>query len=318
MQVYRKLDELPANLGNTVLSVGNFDGVHRAHHHVLQEIIRRTRELTGTSMVVTFDPHPVKILRPDATPRMITPLPMKLRLLAATGIDATLVLPFTRDLSLLSPRQFAEQILRDRLHAREVHEGFNFHFGHKAAGNTDLLKELGRELGFDVQIYPAMKVRGDVVSSSRTRELLQAGDVIPAHRLLGRSFSIISTPGRGRGYGAKYTVPTINLSRYDEMVPKNGVYITRTHVSGELFDAVTNVGVRPTFGEDSFAIESHLLNFHPISLTAQTEVELCFLDRLRDEQKFPSVEDLREQISKDVHKARRYFRHLARVTGTRP
>src|SRR5690348_11552012 len=177
MHVYRNLDEVPANLGGTVLSVGNFDGVHRAHQYVLAEIICRARELDATSMVVTFDPHPVKILRPDAAPRLITQLPMKLRLLAATGIDATLVLPFTRDLSLLSPRQFAEQILRDRLHAREVHEGFNFHFGHKAEGNTDVLQELGREFGFEVKIYPAMKVRGDVVSSSRIRELLQSGDV---------------------------------------------------------------------------------------------------------------------------------------------
>src|SRR5581483_5929438 len=198
MHVYRNLDEVPANLGGTVLSVGNFDGVHRAHRHVLAEIIRRARELNATSMVVTFDPHPVKILRPDAAPRLLPPLPMKLRLLSATGIDATVVLPFTRDLSLLSPRQFAEQILRDRLHACEVHEGFNFHFGHKASGNTDLLQELGRECAFEVKIYPAMKIRDNLVSSSRIRELLQAGDVTRAHRLLGRAFSILSTPGRGR------------------------------------------------------------------------------------------------------------------------
>ncbi len=312
MHVYRNLDELPANLQATVLSVGNFDGVHRAHRHVLAEIIRRARELNATSMVVTFDPHPVKILRPDAAPRLITPLPMKLRLLAATGIDATVVLPFTRDLSLLSPRQFAEQILRDRLHAREVHEGFNFHFGHKAAGTTDVLKELGREFTFEVKIYPAMKLRGDIVSSSRIRELLQAGDVTRAHRLLGRAFSILSTPGRGRGYGAKYTVPTINLSRYDDLVPRDGVYVTQTRIASECFDSVTNVGNRPTFGADSFAIETHLLNFHPLELTADTEVELSFMKRLRDEIKFPSVEDLRAQIAKDVHRARRYLHHLAR------
>ncbi len=148
MHVYQHLDELPGNLGPTVISVGNFDGVHRAHQHVLAEIIRRARELHSTSMVVTFNPHPVRILRPDAAPRLLTPLPVKLRLLAASGVDATLVLPFTRDLSLLSPRQFAQQILCDGLHAREVHEGFNFRFGHKAAGTTDQLQELGRELGF--------------------------------------------------------------------------------------------------------------------------------------------------------------------------
>lgn len=313
MHVYRHLDELPGKLGPTVLSVGNFDGVHRAHQHVLAEIIRRARELGATSMVVTFDPHPVRILRPDVAPRLITPLPVKLRLLAASGVDATLVLPFTRDLSLLSPRQFAEQILRDAVHAREVHEGFNFRFGHKAAGTTEQLKELGRELGFDVKIYPAMKVNGDAVSSSRIRELLLSGDITRAHRLLGRAFSIVSTPGRGRGYGAKYTVPTINLSRYEDLVPRDGVYITQTRVGEDCFDSVTNIGNRPTFGADSFAIETHLLNFHPIELTPETEVELWFLKRLRDEIKFPSVDDLRAQIAKDVHRARRYFEVLART-----
>jgi len=313
MHVYRHLDELPRDLGPTVLSVGNFDGVHRAHQYVLAEIIRRARELHASSMVVTFDPHPVRILRPDAAPRLITPLPVKLNLLAATGIDATLVLPFTRDLSLLSPPQFAEQILRDALHAREVHEGFNFRFGHKASGTTDDLKTLGRELGFEVKIYPAMKIHGDAVSSSRIRELLQSGDLARAHRLLGRAFSIVSTPGRGRGYGAKYTVPTINLSRYEDLVPRDGVYITQTRVAGECFDSVTNIGNRPTFGADSFAIESHLLNFHPLELTADTEVELSFLKRLRDEIKFPSVDDLRAQIAHDVRRARRYFELLART-----
>ena len=318
MRVFRDLDEVPRNFGPTVVSIGNFDGVHRAHQTVLREVIARARQLGGHAMAMTFDPHPTRILRPDVAPKLLTPLPIKLKLLAQEGIDGVLVLTFNRDLSDMSAHDFAAEILARGLRAREVHEGFNFHFGHKAEGNLDRLAEFGRDFGFEVVKYPEMRIRGEVVSSSRIRALLAAGQVSRARHLLGRTFSILSTAGRGRGYGHKYTVPTINLSRYDELVPKNGVYITRTHVSGELFDAVTNVGVRPTFGEDSFAIESHLLNFHPISLTAQTEVELCFLDRLRDEQKFPSVEDLREQISKDVHKARRYFRHLARVTGTRP
>jgi riboflavin kinase/FMN adenylyltransferase len=210
----------------------------------------------------------------------------------------------------MTPLEFVEQVIVRALHAREVHEGFNFHFGHRAQGNVERLAEFGREFGFEVRIYPALTIRGEVVSSSRIRELLAAGNVSRARHLLGRVFSLVSTPGRGRGYGHKYTVPTINLSRYDEAIPRRGVYVTRTRVNGETFDSVTNVGVRPTFGPDSFAIESHLLNFHPISLTAQTEVELCFLRRLRDEQKFPSVDALREQIAHDVKHARRYF-HLA-------
>lgn len=293
-----------------MLTVGNFDGVHRAHQHVLREVVRRARELGAHSLAVTFDPHPVRILHPDAAPPLITPLPIKLRLLAATGLDAVLLLPFTRDLSLLTPRQFAEEILHRQLHAREVHEGFNFRFGRKAKGDVRQLADFGREFGFELKVYPEMCIRSHSVSSSRVRELIAAvGDVSDARHLLGRPFSIMSNPGRGRGYGAKYTVPTINLSRYQDLVPRDGVYITRTRVAHECFDSVTNVGNRPTFGADSFAIETHLLNFHPLDLTPETEVELFFLRRLRSEIKFPSVEELRAQIAADVHKARRYF-HL--------
>lgn len=316
MKIFRHLEELPSDLGRTVLSVGNFDGVHRAHQHVLWEVVRRARELGAVSLAVTFDPHPVRILHPEAAPRLITPLPIKLRLLAETGLDAVLLLPFTRDLSLLTPRQFAEEILHRKLHAREVHEGFNFRFGRKAKGDVPQLMELGREFGFEVKVYPEMCIRGHSVSSSRVRELVTEGDVSDARHLLGRPFSIISNPGRGRGYGAKYTVPTINLSRYEELVPRDGVYITRTRVAEECFDSVTNVGNRPTFGAESFAIETHLLNFHPLELTPETEVELCFLRRLRAEIKFPSVEELRAQIAADVHKARRYF-HLAQLMSAR-
>ncbi len=310
MQVFRQLDEVPAGFGPTILSVGNFDGVHRAHQHVLKDVVRRASELGVRSMVVTFDPHPVRILRPEVGPKLITPLARKLDLLGNTGVDATLVLPFTRDLSMTTARDFAVEVLGKRLQAREVHEGENFHFGHRAAGTVSGLSEYGRDAGFEVKAYPFLEVRGDKVSSSRIRELLRQGDVSQARQLLGWTFSIVSTPGRGRGYGHRYTVPTINLSRYDELVPKDGVYITRMQVNGECFDSVTNVGNRPTFGSDSFAIESHLLNFHPIELTAQTQVELWFLHRLRDEKKFPSVDDLRAQIAHDVQKARRYFRLL--------
>jgi len=222
-----------------------------------------------------------------------------------------LLLPFTRDLSLLTPRQFAERILKKKLHAREVHEGYNFHFGHKAAGDVGLLSELGREMGFGVKIYPEMKLRGEPVSSSHIRKLLNQGRVSRARHLMGRPFSILSTAGRGRGYGSKYTVPTINLSRYEELIPGDGVYIARTRVGEECFDSVTNVGNRPTFGADSFAVESHLLNFHAVELTPETEVEVYFLSRLRDEVRFPSVEALREQIGRDVKKAQRYFQRLA-------
>ncbi|MGD0825688.1 MAG: bifunctional riboflavin kinase/FAD synthetase [Terriglobales bacterium] len=316
MRTFHKLDDVPREFGPAVVSVGNFDGVHRAHRHVLDEIVLRAQAGHAQSVVVTFEPHPARILRPDHNLKLLTPLPEKLRLLEATGVDAVLLLPFSRDLSLMTPHQFAHEILKKRLRAREVHEGYNFHFGHKAAGNIQMLRELGREMGFEVHDYPEMRLRGENVSSSHIRKLLSEGRVNRARHLLQRPFSILSTAGRGRGYGARYTVPTINLSHYDELVPKHGVYITRTRVGGECFDSVTNIGNRPTFGNDSFAIESHLLNFHPIQLSAETEVELHFLDRLRDEIKFPSVEALKEQIGRDVGTAQKYFRRLGRAAAS--
>jgi riboflavin kinase/FMN adenylyltransferase len=314
MQVFHKLADVPATFGPTLVSIGNFDGVHRAHSHVLREIVSRARQQGAKAMAVTFEPHPARILRPDCGLKLITPTPEKLRLLEGSGLDAVLLLPFGRDLSLMTPRQFAEEILKKQLHACEVHEGFNFRFGHKAAGNVSLLAELGREMGFEVKVYPEMKLRGESVSSSQIRRLLNEGRISRARHLLGHPFSMLSTPGRGRGYGSKYTVPTINLSRYEEFVPKDGVYITRTRVGDECFDSVTNVGGRPTFGAESFAVETHLLNFHPIELGPETEVEIHFLERLRDEIKFPSIEALREQIARDVLQARRYF-HLLKSTA---
>jgi len=310
MDVFHKLDDVPADYGPTLVSVGNFDGVHRAHAHVLAEIVLRARAQGAKAVAIAFEPHPTRILKPELGLKLLTPTREKLRWLATTGVDAVLLLPFGRDLSLMTPQQFAERVLKDKLHAREVHEGFNFRFGHKAAGNVEMLSELGREMGFEVVVYPEMTLRGETVSSTRVRKLIGEGRVSRARHLLARPFCILGVPGRGRGYGSKYTVPTINLARYDELVPKDGVYITWTRVGDERFDSVTNVGNRPTFGAESFAIETHLLNFHPIELTPETEVEICFLERLRDEVKFPSVEALREQIARDVKRARRYFQLL--------
>jgi len=312
MQIFHKLDEIPADFGPSLVSVGNFDGVHRAHVRVLKEIMARSRERHARSVAVTFDPHPMRILRRGATLKLFTPEREKIRLLEATGIHAAVVIPFTRDLSLMGPREFVKLILCDRLHAVEVHEGYNFRFGHKAAGDVKLLTELGAECGFQVITYPELRLGGESVSSTRIRELIRKGDIRRARLLLGRPFSIQATAARGRGYGSKYTVPTINLNRYEELVPRDGVYITQTRVGAECFNSVTNVGNRPTFGSDSFAVETHLLNFHPLELTADTEIEISFLSRVRDEIKFGSVEELRQQIQRDIARAERYFRLMAR------
>jgi len=315
MHAFHKLEDVPADFGPTIASVGNFDGVHRAHVHVLGTVVDRARESGRKSLAVSFEPHPIRILSPDSGLRLLTPTPEKVRLLARTGLDAVLLLPFTRDLSLLAPQRFAHDILRKVLRAEEVHEGYNFHFGHKAAGDVNLLTEFGRKMGFEVHVYPEMRLRGEPVSSRHIRKLIQEGRVSRARHLLARPFNILSTAGRGRGYGAKYTVPTINLSRYEELVPADGVYITQTRVGEECFQSVTNLGNRPTFGAESFAIETHLLNFHPFPLNPETEVEIYFFERLRDEIKFPSVEALRQQIAQDVKKARRYF-HLVRLRSS--
>ncbi len=308
MRIFRSLEEVPGGFGPTIVSVGNFDGVHCGHQEVLREVARRARETGSQAVAVTFEPHPLRVLRPEIAPRLITPPREKEALLAQNGLDALLVIPFTVAFSMTTPAEFARDVLAGRLRAKEVHEGENFHFGHKAQGTTGRLAELGSDYGFAVKSYPVMMLRGSPVSSSHIRELLRAGRVSRVRHLLGRVFSVTAGAGPGRGYGSKYTVPTINLGRYDELVPGNGVYVTRTRVDRETFNSVTNVGNRPTFGEDSFAIETHLLDFHPIEVTAQTEVEISFLQWRRAEIKFPSVEALKQEIGKDVRGAQRYFR----------
>jgi riboflavin kinase / FMN adenylyltransferase len=272
------------------------------------------------SIAITFDPHPARVLRPGSCPPLITPLAEKLELLEATGIDAVLVLPFTDEFSHMTARQFATEVLQQTLHVKELHEGENFRFGYQAEAGIDSLEALGQELGFAVRVYAPQKIRGEIVSSSRLRSLIAEGIMNQARALLGHSFAVRSTPASGRGYGTRYTVPTINLAPYSELLPAHGVYITTLTVglgaSSESFDAVTNVGNRPTFGADSFTVESHLLNFHPIALDEQTPLTLTFLRRLRGEIRWPNPEALKEQIGRDVAKARRYF-SLCRAVGSR-
>jgi len=314
MQIYRSLTELPSDLGPTVATIGNFDGVHCGHRWVIAEVIARAHARNLRSLAITFDPHPVRVLHPEIALKLITPLQQRLDLLASTGLDAAIVLPFTHDLSLLSARQFVSGILRDTLQVVEVHEGDNFRFGHDAEAGADTLEQLGRELNFAVSIYPPRSLRGMPISSSRIRSLIAEGNLSAARALLGRSFSVHSKPASGRGYGTKYAVPTINLAGYPELLPANGVYATLLRIGNEVFEGVSNIGNRPTFGADSFAVETHLLNFHPIALTEQTLLELTFLHRLRGEKKWPTPEALREQITRDVKKAQRLFALTRAVT----
>jgi len=281
---------------------------------MVKQMVRRAKAQGCLSVAVTFNPHPARYLRPGSSFKLLTPEPEKLRLFAEAGLDAVVLLPFDEAMRLTTAREFAQKILCDALHTREIHEGFNFRFGNKGAGDIHTLAEFGREFRFEVFSYPEMRLRGMEVSSSAIRKLLHDGQVHLARHLLGRVFSVLSSPVHGRGYGSKYTVPTINLAPYSELVPQNGVYVSRTRVGDEMFDSVTNIGNRPTFGAESFAIETHLLDFHPVDLSEDTEVEVFFLRRLRAEIKFSSPEALREQIENDVRAAKRYQR-LRKVFG---
>jgi riboflavin kinase/FMN adenylyltransferase len=278
---------------------------------VLRSMVERARELNAQSAVVTFDPHTSRVLQNTVRKPLLTTLAQKLDLLAATGLDLALVLPFTPELRHWSAREFAERVLRDGLHTVEVHEGETFHFGYGAEGDVSSLSELGRELGFAVRAYEPRILDGAPVSSSRIRALIGEGKIFEANALLGRNFAVRSTPASGRGYGTRYTVPTINLAPYDDLLPAHGVYVTKLAVGAEasrrVFQGVTNVGNRPTFGADSFAVETHLLDFEPIELTEATPLELSFLARLREERRFDSPEALREQIGCDVAEAKLVF-----------
>ncbi len=311
MQTYRELREIPADFGATIVAIGNFDGVHRGHRYVLAQVLERARSKGAKAVALTFDPHPVRIVRPQQHVPLITPLAVKLELLEQTGIDAAVVLPFTQAFSEIDAEVFAADVLARGLKAIEVHEGDNFRFGRGAHAGTKELAEYGRRLGFDVVVYAAQHVRGMAVSSSTVRGLIAAGDMKRARWLLGRSFAVESLPASGRGIGSKLTVPTINLAPYSELLPAIGVYATQLQIGGRCFDAVTNVGNRPTFGEDSFAVESYLLDFEPVDLSGELRVH--FLTRMREERKWPTPEALRAQIMKDVSWAGHYFRHLRRA-----
>ena len=259
-------------------------------------------------MAITFDPHPEQFLRPAQAPRLLTPVEERLRLLALTGIDAVVVLPFDEALASLAAREFVRGILVEALGLRSLHEGGNFRFGHHAEAGVAELKQLGAEFGFAVHVHPPVQARGLEVSSSAIRDLVAAGDMTRARWMLGRPFEIRSTQARGRGIGTRLLVPTVNLAPYDGQLPAFGVYVTRLTVGGRRFQAVTNVGNRPTFGEASFAVESHILDFEPVELNEETPIDLEFLLRLRGEQEWPSPEALKTQILKDVARAKWYFR----------
>ncbi len=290
----------------SVLTIGNFDGVHLAHAELIRQVAAAGRARAAVSAVVTFEPHPARVLRPAAAPMLLTPFDAKARLIERLSPDLLVVLPFTEELSRLSPADFAAQILSAKLHARAIFVGENFRFGRGQAGNVEILTTLGRTHGFEVQIVPLLKIRGERVSSSRIRALLTEGRVSRACRLLGRPYSIRGPIVRGHGVGRQETVPTLNLPAGDQLIPRPGVYISRARTPSTECNTVTNVGVRPTFGGGALSIETHLLDF--AGQVSDEFLEVEFLRRLRDEIKFPSPAALKAQIGRDVERALKFFR----------
>jgi riboflavin kinase / FMN adenylyltransferase len=317
LQIFRSLVEIPSGFGPSVAVIGNFDGVHRGHSLVLAAVTAEARSNGWRAIAITFDPHPEQFLRPEKATGLLTPMPERLRLLARTGIDAVLVLPFDQTLACLSARDCVKTILVDKLQVRSMHEGANFRFGHRAQAGVSELAAFGREFGFTVTAHPAVVVRGLAVSSTSIREFVAAGDVRRARWMLGHTFAVRATPAHGRGIGGRLLVPTVNLAPYSGLLPAFGVYITRLTINGRCFQSITNVGNRPTFGEPSFAVESHILNFEPVDLTEGTPLELEFLLRLRPEIIWPSPEALKAQIMKDIGRAKQFHR-LAKAIKSGP
>ena len=317
MKVYRSLEEVPAGFGPSSLTIGNFDGVHAAHRRILTRVRDVAVSRGLKSSVLTFDPHPTRIVAPARTPALMTSPAGRCALMAAAGIDQVLILPFTEAIAALTPEEFVERILVNKLDARAVLVGDNFRFGHAQAGNTRVLNDLGARFGFTTEVVSAVRMRGQMVSSSAIRLAIQSGNVSRACRMLERPYALEGEVVSGRGVGSRQTVPTLNLATTAEVLPARGVYITRTHSleDGGAWPSITNIGNRPTFDGGEISIETFLLE--PLAGETPRHIRVEFLQRVRDERKFPDPNALKTQILRDVSRARAYFRRLNRFAGAR-
>lgn len=289
----------------STVTVGNFDGLHLGHQKILGSVVVRARSTGTLAAVVTFDPHPLKVLRPAQAPRLLQTYEQRLAGFESLGIEATLLLNFNPELAILSPEAFAGRILREQLGAAAILVGQNFRFGYKQAGDVAVLQEIGQRSGFQVEIVPPVIVEGEVVSSTAVRLAVATGRVEDATRFLGRPFALTGKVQRGAGRGTTILVPTLNLAAEQELLPKVGVYATETIVGEKSYRSATNVGFRPTFDGKTLSIESHLFDFSKIIVEGALEVR--FRRRLRDELKLNSVDELRRQIAADLQQARDFF-----------
>jgi riboflavin kinase/FMN adenylyltransferase len=296
---------------SSVVSIGNFDGVHLGHRSILKTVVERARTIGAQSVAMTFSPHPVHFFAPERAPRLITTLEQKIEIIREAGIDLLFIAPFTQEFSRLSPEHFVREYLIDGLKAKTVCVGGNFNFGYRQRGTVQTLREC--QSSFEVIEVPPVRVRGTTVSSSRIRELTEAGEVSAACRLLGRWIRLEGAIVSGAGRGRTMDAPTLNLASENELIPKPGVYVTRISLDDSApINAVTNIGFRPTFNESTLTIETFVIDGrhdHP----ANAKLDVIY--RLRDEKKFASADDLKNQILIDVERARKFFRLLTKGKG---
>ncbi len=310
MRIVRGLQPSPPDLPGSVVALGAFDGVHLAHQKILDLAIARARALGASAVACTFDPHPLQVLRPGQAPEPITTLEERLELIAERGIDVTVVIPFTLELSQVEPEAFVEDVLVGTLRAREIVVGFNHTFGRGARGDARLLQSLGPRLGFRTHVIPPLEVGGTPVSSSAVREALRAGDVALARRLLGRPWTVRGVVVRGAGRGRRLGFPTANVRPDRPLLLATGVYagyarIGLEETAGQSGDGghkcVVNVGYRPTFGEDQYWVEAYLIDFS--GDLYDRPIRLALAERIREERKFPDLDALVKQVRADVETA---------------
>jgi riboflavin kinase/FMN adenylyltransferase len=307
MKIFNDVEMLRAHLHDTVATIGNFDGLHRGHRAIIDRVLARANTIGGSSLMITFDPHPLSILAPDRAPEMIATARQKQALLEEAGLQFVLILPFTMELAEVSPEDFVRGHLFKGLGLEEVYVGANFNFGKGRAGTAETLLEQCSKLGIHAEQVAEVRYLGSPVSSSRIRRAILAGEVELAGELLGRPYVIEGTVVHGDGRGTTLGYPTANLISHNLLLPQDGVYVTEAVFDRIARPAVTNIGSRPTFTDARYAIETHILE-SPGNLYDQ-QIEVRFLARLRQELKFDSVDALVGQVCKDIERAREYFQN---------
>jgi len=302
MHIIRHLNDLPAEARGGAVSIGNFDGVHRGHVQIVRRLLDRAKEAGGPAIVFTFDPHPVRLLRPDQCPPPLTWTERKAELLARLGVDWIVAYPTDEALLRLSPQDFFRRFVQETLAARAMVEGANFYFGRNREGTIEKLEELTAKAGITLEVVPPVELDGAVVSSSRVRELIRAGKVDQAQRLLSAPYRIRGMVTHGAGRGAKIGFPTANLDAIDTLLPAQGIYAGRAWAGGEFWPAAIHLGPSPTFGDAIVRVEVHLIG-RTEPLYGQP-LEVDFLARLRDIRPFDSPQALVEQLTQDVERVK--------------